>query len=278
MDLYKKNLIFGAFHFLDACWRTSKIIFEYIMENIITFNTDCLGNDGLCTIDEKSIDMILCDPPFGITANPWDTVLDLNKLFIEYDRIIKDNGAVVMFGNQPFTTDLINAYRKRFKYSLVWEKGQGTDFMKCKVKPLKAHEDILVFYKTKPTYNPQMSIGKPYKHNGGRKGYISSMGKTFNDVVLKKDNEGTRFPKTVLKFNKEQGKHTTQKPVRLCEWLVKTYTNEGDTVLDNTMGSGTTGVACVNTGRKFIGYELDKNYYDIAEQRLYDALSAIESP
>jgi hypothetical protein len=113
------------------------------MENIITFNTDCLGNDGLCIIDDKSIDMILCDPPFGITANPWDTVLDLNKLFGEYDRIIKDNGAVLLFGNQPFTTDLINAYRKRFKYSLVLEKGQGTDFMKCKVKPLKAHEDIM---------------------------------------------------------------------------------------------------------------------------------------
>jgi site-specific DNA-methyltransferase (adenine-specific) len=320
------------------------------MENIITFNMDCLNIHGLPSLADKSIDMILCDLPYGITGNKWDIKLDLGALFKEYDRITKDNGAIVLFGNQPFTTDLINAYRKYFRYSLVWNKGYGTDFFNCNRKPLKSHEDILIFYKMQPTYNPQKEVGKPYTHN--RRGTISHVGdngkfegkptnnvdglrfpksiinidyiddeeyeveehediiifykkqptynpqkeegKPYNNtrnngVVFEGDgyksqqeqyirkvdethSTNTRFPKSILNFKKETGLHTTQKPVKLCEWLIRTYTNEGETVLDNTMGSGTTGVACINTGRHFIGYELDKKYYDIAEKRLYEAI------
>jgi DNA modification methylase len=316
------------------------------MENIQLFNEDCLGDKGLCTISDKSIDMILCDPPFGITANKWDKALDLEKMFKEYDRIIKDNGAIVLFGNQPFTTDVINAYRKNFRYSLVWDKNCGTDFFNCNKKPLKSHEDIIVFYKKSPTYNPQKEEGTPYidKRNGTLlpmsnvggewvRRTIVNEGTRFPKSVIKVDyteadeyemeehediivfykkqptynpqmeeggkpykgkkegtvavkcegfgdwkknykvqkqniNEGTRFPKTVLKFKRETGKHTTQKPVKLCEWLIKTYTNEGETVLDNTCGSGTTGVACKNTGRKFIGYEMTEQYYKVALERI----------
>jgi DNA modification methylase len=309
------------------------------MDNIKLYNEDCLGDKGLCTISDKSIDMILCDPPYAITANKWDKALDLEKMFKEYDRIIKDNGAIVLFGNQPFTTDVINAYRKNFRYSLVWDKNCGTDFFNCNRKPLKSHEDIIVFYKKSPTYNPQKEDGKPWVRDG-REGVVSSIGgtmkrtngenkdgKRFPKSVIKvdyteadeyemeehediivfykkqptynpqmeegkpyqmssvgeyvsttgmtktrtehtRDNKGTRFPKTVLKFKRETGKHTTQKPVKLCEWLIKTYTNEGETVLDNTMGSGTTGVACKNTGRKFIGYEMTEQYYKVALERI----------
>jgi site-specific DNA-methyltransferase (adenine-specific) len=450
-----------------------------------------LGDNGLSTIPDKSIDMILCDPPYAITANKWDKPLDLVKMFKEYDRIIKDNGAIVLFGNQPFTTDLINAYRKNFKYSLVWDKNFGTDFFNCNRKPLKSHEDIIVFYKKNPTYNAQMEEGKPYKmksvgehvsttgmtktrtqhtlnnkgtrfpksvikvdyteddeyemeehkdilifykkqptynpqkeegkpYTANRIGCVSSSGiqrtgtknedgKRFPKSVIKVDyteddeyemeehediivfykkqptynpqkeegkpytikgkkgdipfsglgehrvldrttienngtrfpksvikvdyteddeyemeehediivfykkqptynpqkeegkpykahrkqidipymqdrnfrfteiienKDGTRFPKSILKFKRETGKHTTQKPVKLCEWLIKTYTNEGETVLDNTMGSGTTGVACINTNRKFVGFELDEKYFNVAKERIEQCVSA----
>lgn len=239
--------------------------------NMEIYNTDCLEDQGLCKLADKSIDMILCDPPYAITANKWDKPLDLEKMFKEYDRIIKDNGAIVLFGNQPFTTDLINAYRKNFRYSLVWDKNQGTDFFNCSRKPLKSHEDIIVFYKNKPTYNPQMEEGKPYCNV--RKPidipYMQDRSFRFSELIENKD--GARFPKTVLKFKRETGKHTTQKPVKLCEWLIKTYTNEGETVLDNTMGSGTTGVACMNSGRKFIGFELDEKYFEVASSRIKQA-------
>jgi site-specific DNA-methyltransferase (adenine-specific) len=368
--------------------------------------------------------MILCDPPYAITANKWDKPLDLVKMFKEYDRIIKDNGAMVLFGNQPFTTDLITAYRKNFKYSLVWDKNFGSDFFNCNRKPMKSHEDILIFYKKQPTYNPQKEEGKPYNNDYGsrqwikeglaigKNGYpykadtthntnlrfpksvikvdyteddeyemeehediivfykkqptynpqkeegkpytikgkkgdipfsglgehrvldrttIENNGTRFPKSVIKVDyteddeyemeehediivfykkqptynpqkeegkpyknfnengclgtvgqqikrinfeNNGTRFPKTVLKFKRETGKHTTQKPVKLCEWLIKTYTNEGETVLDNTMGSGTTGVACINTNRKFVGFELDEKYFNVAKERIEQCVSA----
>lgn len=237
--------------------------------NYKLFNVDCLGEQGLCTIPTASIDMILCDPPYAITANKWDKPLDLEKMFKEYDRIIKDNGAIVVFGNQPFTTDVINAYRKNFRYSLVWEKGQGTDFFNCKIKPLKSHEDVLVFYKSKPCYHAQMEEGKPYKNKDHKQAlYCSHAGIVKQRTDASRNNQGIRYPKSVLRFAAEKGKHTTQKPVKLCEWLIKTYTNEGETVLDNTMGSGTTGVACKNTSRKFIGFELDEKYFKVAQERI----------
>jgi len=244
------------------------------MENYKVFNCDCLGEHGLCTIADKSIDMILCDPPYAITANKWDKPLDLENLFIEYDRIIKDKGAIVLFGNQPFTTDLINAYRKNFRYSLVWDKNFGTDFFNCNRKPLKSHEDIIVFYKKQPIYNPQMEEGNPYRKGQIRE--LSSIGRKMTRNKFEYD--GLRFPKSILKFKRETGKHTTQKPVKLCEWLIKTYTNEGETVLDNTMGSGTTGVACMNTKRKFIGFELDEKYYVTAVDRIKERKQPLTNP
>lgn len=233
-------------------------------------NEDCLGENGLCKIADKSIDMVLCDLPFGITANHWDCVLPLDKLFEQYNRIIKDNGAIVLFGSQPFTTDLINANRKYFRYELIWEKEQGSNFINANRMPLKSHENMLVFYKKLPTYNPQKIQGKPYKFNQNNTALISNIGLKVKRVISTYNADGLRFPKSILKFDRDKGKHPTQKPVALCEWLIKTYTNEGDLVLDNTMGSGTTGVACVNTKRRFIGYELDPKYFEIATQRLHE--------
>jgi site-specific DNA-methyltransferase (adenine-specific) len=232
------------------------------------YNTDCLGENGLCKILDKSIDMILCDLPYGTTANKWDCVLPLDEVFKEYNRIIKDNGAIVLFGSQPFTTDLINANKKYFKYELVWQKNYGSNFLNANKMPLKTQENILVFYKNQPVYYPQKTEGKPYKITQ-RQGFISHIG-AVKDV--KKEDSGkiinTRHPKSVLNFKNDKGKHTTLKPVALCEWLIKTYTNEGDLVLDNTMGSGTTGVSCKKTNRRFIGFELDETYFNIAKERI----------
>ena len=171
------------------------------MDTVKLYNVDCLGEKGLSTIANKSIDMILCDPPYAITANKWDKPLDLEKMFKEYDRIIKDNGAIVVFGNQPFTTDLINAYRKNFRYSLVWDKNMGTDFFNCNRKPLKSHEDIIVFYKNKPTYNPQKEEGTPYKFRQNNKETISNNGMKANNEIISINTDGTRFPKSVIKVD-----------------------------------------------------------------------------
>jgi site-specific DNA-methyltransferase (adenine-specific) len=229
---------------------------------------DCLGEEGLCTLADKSVDMILCDLPYGITANKWDKGLDLNALFQEYNRVIKDNGAIVLFGSQPFTTDLISANRKYFRYELIWEKQQGSDFFNAKKKPLRAHENILVFCKQgRPCYYPQMREGTPYTDKRKRTLYVPNIGTSIEQNYVKV-NKGERFPISIFKCSKEQGKHTTQKPVALCEWLIKTYTNEGDLVLDNTFGSGTTAVACKNTNRRFVGWEKEETYYKIALERL----------
>lgn len=238
----------------------------------ITLNHgDCLGEDGLRTLTDKSVDMICCDPPYGMTDNPWDSVLDLSKLFAEYLRIIKDDGAIVLFSCQPFTTDLINAGRKYFRYELIWKKNKGTDFFNCNKKPLRCHENILVFSKKKTVYNPQKIQGEPYTQRPSGNLFFSTIGKAFQH----KGNanlSGLRFPKTVLEFKVEQGKHTTQKPVPLIEWLVKTYTNEGDLVVDNTMGSGTCAVACINNDRRFIGWEFDEKIYGVAKERVDEAM------
>jgi site-specific DNA-methyltransferase (adenine-specific) len=239
---------------------------------LITLNQgDCLGEDGMKTLANRSVDMICCDLPYGITDNPWDSVLDLSKLFAEYLRIIKDDGAIVLFSCQPFTTDLMNVGRKYFRYELIWSKSKGTDFFNSKKKPLRSHENILVFSKKGTVYNPQMTEGKPYTRKPSDGTFVSSINKTLKWVGF--DNPtGLRFPKTVLEFKREQGKHTTQKPVPLIEWLVKTYTNEGDLVVDNTMGSGTCAVACINNDRKFIGWEFDEKIYGVAKARVEKAM------
>ena len=226
---------------------------------------DCL--EILPTLPENSVDMVLCDPPYGTTACKWDSIISLDKLWEQYNRLCKEDGAMVFTASQPFATVLAGSNIKNFRYEWIWEKSQGTNPMNAKVMPLKSHENVLVFYRKKPTYNPQMWFSKPYS---GFSSDTAKIGEVYGKQQSKhRDNpEGSRYPKTILKFKQEKGLHPTQKPVALMEYLIKTYTNIGETVLDNTMGSGTTGLACKNTERNFIGIELDKKYYEIAEDRL----------
>ena len=225
-------------------------------------NGDCL--ELMKTIPDKSIDLILTDPPYGTTACKWDSIVPLDKLWKELKRIRKDNTAFVFTSSQPFTTTLINSNFNEFRYDLVWCKNQGTGFYNANRMPLRSHEDILIFYKKLPTYNPQKTDGKPYKQKRG----------SASDVYRGKDlyiteSDGKRFPLSWNIFKKDKDKiHPTQKPIALMEYLIKTYSNENDTVLDFTMGSGTTGIACKNLNRNFIGIELNKKYFDVAKQRI----------
>ena len=224
---------------------------------------DCL--ELMKDIPDKSIDMILCDLPYGTTRNKWDSVIPLDKLWEQYERIIKENGAIILFSQMPFTAELTHSNLKLFKYEWIWEKDNGTGFLNAKKKPLKIHENILVFYKKLPTYNPQMRTGfKPYKCKQGR--HSTNYGLYEQGYIT--ESNGERYPIDIIEFKKDSGLHPTQKPVALLEYLIKTYTNEGETVLDNCMGSGSTGVACVNTNRNFIGIELDEKYFEIAKQRI----------
>ena len=227
---------------------------------------DCL--ERMKEIPDGSVDMILADPPYGTTACKWDSVIDLPSMWEQLKRVIKPNGAIVMTASQPFTTTLIASNMKQFKYCWVWEKTMASNFALAKKQPFKKHEDVVVFYKSQPDYNPQMEVGQPYTD----KPRSRTMGVTGNALPDKKaiNNKGTRYPSSVQKFsNGNNGSiHPTQKPVALMEYLIKTYTNEGETVLDFCIGSGTTGVACKNTGRKFIGIEKDAGYFEIAKQRL----------
>jgi len=227
---------------------------------------DCLAE--MKNIQEKSIDMILCDLPYGMTKNSWDIVIPFDKLWIEYNRIIKDNGAIVLFGSQPFTSLMITSNLNMFRYCLVWEKNKFSDFLNSKRKPMKTNEDIAVFYKKQPVYNPQYWYSTPYT----RWNTQTAVDKQSNYGTHKEnyvESDGKRLPTTVLKFNRvERPLHPTQKPTDLLEWLIKTYTNENDIVLDNCMGVGSTGVACKNINRKFIGIELEDKYYEIAKKNI----------
>lgn len=222
-------------------------------------------------IPDKSVDLVLCDLPYGTTACAWDSVIPFGELWAEYRRVTKPNAAIVLTASQPFTTALIASNLAEFKYCWVWEKEQGTGFGNSKKMPLKSHEDVAVFYRSPPAYNPQGLV----PHTRERKHAPSSVGRALGQNGLHGKSftqEFANYPKSILKIPRDRNKvHPTQKPVALMEYLVRTYTNEGDTVLDNTMGSGTTGVACMNTGRKFIGIERDPAYFEIAQQRIYSA-------
>lgn len=222
---------------------------------------------------DKSVDMILCDLPYGTTACKWDTIIPFEPLWAEYERVIKDNGAIVLTASQPFTSALVMSNLKLFRYEWIWEKTLFTNFALVKKQPAKKHENMCVFYKKQPKYTPQMEIGKPYED----KERARTMGVTADAIPMKKPikNSGTRYPSSVQKFsNGNNGNvHPTQKPVALFEYLIRTYTNEGETVLDNCIGSGTTAVAAINTGRQFIGIEREPEYVAIANQRIADALS-----
>ena len=237
--------------------------------NIQLINGDCL--EEMAKLPEGSIDLVLTDPPYGTTACKWDNVIPFEPMWKQLKRVTKKNAAIALFGSQPFTSALVMSNPKMFKYCLIWDKGRGREPQLSNIRPMKCHEDICIFCQTKTTYNPQkIKLDKPDKRGinpvtgGGQgiiKNYVNSP-KTYND----------RFPLSITKFSGEQGLHPTQKPVALMEYLIKTYTNEGDTVLDFTMGSGTTGVACKNTNRNFIGIELDKGYFDIASKRIAETI------
>lgn len=233
---------------------------------------DCL--ELMKNIENESIDLILCDLPYGTTDCKWDTIIPFEDLWQQYNRIIKKDGAVVLFSAQPFTTKLINSNIKNYRYSWYWLKNTVMGFNYARYQPMRKVEDINVFYKKHGVYNPQglKSVEKPKTRKSnfmGEKDCIIKS-KSFSNSYTTKY---TNFPNNVLNFNKEFGLHPTQKPVPLLEYLIKTYTNENELVLDNCMGSGSTGVACVNTNRRFIGIEKDEKYYEIASQRIKEAIS-----
>ena len=227
-------------------------------------NGDCL--ELMKNIPDKSIDMILCDLPYGTTHNKWDTVIPFDKLWAQYKRIIKDNGAILLFSQMPFGASLIMSNPKMFRYEWIWEKNCPVGFLNAKKMPLRKHENILVFYKHLPTYNPQglIKLDEPIQEEGSANRNGKNYGVADKSFIRTHKN----YPTDIITFSKDSGYHPTQKPVDLLEYLIKTYTNEGDVVLDNCMGSGSTGVACKNTNREFIGMELDEKYYKVACERL----------
>ena len=231
---------------------------------------DCL--ELMKDIPDKSIDMILTDLPYGTTdKNKWDTQIDLSRLFKEYDRIIKNNAAILLYAQQPFATDLINAYRHNFRYEIIWEKTKPVGFFNAKKMPLRNHENILVFYKHLPPYNPELQDCNKKVKRPNDSGVYGTRRSRSNEYVMKK----TGYPRTVVRYSNTFNPqlHPTQKNVELNEYLVKLFTNKGDFILDSTMGSGSTGVACVNTNRNFIGIEMDDKYFTIAEKRINDAIT-----
>ena len=235
---------------------------------------DCL--EVMKSIPAGSVDLVLCDPPYGTTACKWDSIIPLEPMWEQLKRIIKPNGAIVMTASQPFTTTLIASNMKMFKYCWVWKKPQGVDPFMAKIRPLNNTEDIVVFSKGRTAYNPQMAAGKAYHVVRDKKPRKMEITDT-NMVQTETINNGTRLPTRVLEFNQERGYHPTQKPVALMEYLIRTYTNEGDIVMDNCMGSGTTGVACMNAGRRFIGIEMDAGYFQVAQGRIMEAAEASEA-
>lgn len=237
------------------------------MINLI--NGDCLVK--MNSIPDGSIDMILCDLPYGTTACKWDTIIPFEPLWAQYERIIKDDGAIVLFGSEPFSSRLRLSNIKLYRYDWVWDKvNLYTGSLLANKRPLKRHENIMVFYKKQPVYNKQYRKGQPYAMTRNTKGVGEYASNTYQRV--KTVNNGNHNPCSILEIEggnrSEKGLHPTQKPVALMEYLIKTYTNPGNVVLDNCMGSGTTGVACINTGRDFIGIELDEKYFNIAKERI----------
>lgn len=242
------------------------------MENNFSLHLgDCIEN--LKNITDTSVDMVLCDLPYGTTQCNWDVIIPFDDLWKELNRICKKNAAMVFTASQPFTSLLITSNIKNFKYNWVWEKSKATGYLNSKKQPMRAHEDVCVFYRKQPTYNPIMVSGTPY--NKGEAHRPTDVYGEQKSVLVKNDS-GLRFPRTVQYFKtaESEGKvvHPTQKPVSLMEYLIKTYTKDGDVIIDPTMGSGTTGVAAINLNRKFIGIELDENYFNIAQKRIEEAL------
>lgn len=241
------------------------------MNEVKLYKGDCLLE--MSNIPDKSIDLILCDLPYGTTKCSWDIIIPFDELWKQYNRIIKDNGCIILFGQEPFSSFLRTSNISMYKYDIYWEKERLTNIMQVKHRPGKTIETISIFYKNQPTYNPQMiRYDGPKRSNKVKNGKLGSL---VDDSNSKKVHEyidtGYRYPTQIWKFKRDVLKsnlHPTQKPVALLEELIKTYSNEGDVVLDNCMGSGSTGVACLNTNRDFIGIEKDEKYFNIAKERI----------
>ena len=235
------------------------------------YKGDCL--EVMKTIENNSIDAIITDPPYGTTACKWDSVIDFKLMWEQLNRIIKPNGAIVLFSAQPFTSALVMSNPKMFRYDFTWDKKKLTGVLNAKKMPLRRHEDICVFYKKLPTYNPQKTYNG--KKTGIKKHIVNSENYRKTDKVSTYIDDGSRYPTSiidningVINNSKEKVKHPTQKPIKLMEYLINSYTNENETVLDFTMGSGSTGVAANNLNRNFIGIEMDEAYFEIAQQRI----------
>jgi DNA modification methylase len=237
------------------------------LQTNIIYNEDCLL--GMQRLPDGSVDMILCDLPYGTTRCKWDSVIPFEPLWEQYKRVAKKNAAIVLTASQPFTSALVVSNSQMFKYDWTWRKPKGTGHLNAKKQPLRDKEDVLVFYREQCTYNPQFSEGQAYSgmKRIGKKQQTSSYG-TYQSV--REDNDGKRYPKQILEFPVvERGTiHPTQKPVALFEYLIRTYTNKCEMVLDNCMGSATTAIACLNTGRKYVGFEKDKTYFQSAQRRI----------
>ncbi len=249
-------------------------------ENGVVICGDCL--EIMPTISEKSVDMILCDLPYGTSACKWDTIIPFEELWKNYKRLVKNESAIILFGSEPFSSKLRCSNLDMYKYDWKWEKPSGANFLNFKYQPAKVYEDIMVFglsavsYSKKGNmkYYPQMEKGEPYKQKSGKQKeeYGNSSVRTPIKQVIT-DNSGERYPRAIQKFSGDKDKlHPTQKPVALFEYMIKTYTNEGELVLDNCAGSGTTAIACINTNRRFICIEKDKKYYDISVERIKNHL------
>jgi len=240
------------------------------------YHGDCL--EIMPSLPNGSVDMILADLPYGVTANSWDVLIPMDALWEEYRRTIKPNGAIVLTATQPFASDLVMAARDLFRYDLVWEKSKATNFLQANDRPLRSHETVLLFCKSKPRYYPQKSFGHSSSERQCLPGRLSDNYRKFGNAGMSGSADGSRYPRSVFGFAHDTNTiHPTQKLVALMEYLIRTYTTEGDVVLDNCMGSGTTGVAAVRCGRDFIGIEIDANYFDTASKRIAKERSTAES-
>lgn len=275
--MIKKKMDFGKFIF---CY-----IYNMLELNKI-YNEDCLI--GMSKIEDKSIDMICCDLPYGVLnkgnkSAKWDSIIPFDKLWEQYERIIKDDGVICLFGQGMFSAQLMCSNSKLWRYNLIWEKDRSTGFLNSKRMPLRSHEDIMIFYKKLGTYNPQMEYAPDRRNHAVGKGEHTNKNQCYGEIKRNIEPVITdyKFPRSVIKIKKEHkckgDEHPTQKPVELIEWLVKTYSNEGDVILDNCMGSGTTAVACLNTNRKFIGFEIQEEYWKLGNERVEDILSEREN-
>jgi site-specific DNA-methyltransferase (adenine-specific) len=235
-------------------------------------------------VEDKSVDLILADLPYCTTLNTWDNLIPMDSLWEQYKRVLKNTGTVLLFGNQPFTSMLVLSNPAWYKQCLVWAKGKCGSPGLAKVRPMQVTEDIVVFAPKRTVYNPIMTEGTPYSRKSkDEEGYVGRCNNHKYGLKPRKEfhNEGTRYPTNILRFSREwsaqQQVHPTQKPVALMEWLIKTYSNEGDVVLDNVMGSGPVGVAAVRTGRSYIGMEMDETYFNIAKGRVENEHKAIKT-